>query len=323
MSYRLRFVARLFGYADAASFPWGQLRYDQVLAVRSHLVESGRKPATVNACLCALVGVAREAWQLGQLDGDELARIRSVPRERGERLPPGRVVGRDEVAALLGACRSDARGVAGARDAAVLALLFGAGLRRCEPCRPSLDAYRAQTGELRVVGKGGRERRVYLAAGAAEALGAWLVVRGPAPGPLVVALDRYNQVARPLRALTPSSVDSIVRRRSAAAELSGFSTHDARRSYITSRTGARRGRVHGAAARRARRPEDDAALRPPRRRRGAQGGRARRSALLTSQPKMFWPQNRPALNPGVGHLALESCGLCRRGARWPCCQADP
>lgn len=234
MAYRLRFVARLFGHADASGFAWAQLNYAQVVSVRGHLVESGRAPATVNATLCALVGVAREAWKLGHLSADELARIRSVPRARGSRLPPGRVVGREEVAALLGACRADARGVAGARDAAVLALLFGAGLRRCEPCRPSLDAYSSSTGELRVVGKGGRERRIYLAGGTAAALDAWITVRGRAPGPLVVALDRSNRLARPLRGLTPSSVDAIVRRRSADAGLSGFTTHDARRTFITS-----------------------------------------------------------------------------------------
>jgi integrase len=233
MAYRLRFVARLFGHADASAFPWAQIRYEHLVAVRSYLVESGRAPATVNAALCAMVGVAREAWRLGLLGSDELERVRSVTRARGERLASGRVVGRDEIAALLGSCRRDARGVAGTRDAAVLALLFGAGLRRCEPCRPSLEAYSPQTGELRVIGKGSKERRVYLAGGAAEAVRAWVAVRGSLPGPLVLALDRHGQVARPSRALTPSAVDAIVRRRAVAAGVRSFSTHDARRTFIT------------------------------------------------------------------------------------------
>jgi integrase len=233
MAYRLRFVARLFGHADPSGFAWSKLNYAQVVSVRGHLVESGRAPATVNATLCALVGVAREAWKLGQLSAEEFARIRSVQRARGARLPPGRVVGRDEVAALLGACKADPRGLCGARDAAVLALLFGAGLRRCEPCRPEVGAYSAETGELRVVGKGGRERRVYLAGGARAALDVWVCARGRAPGPLVAALDRRNRLARPLRGLTPSAVDAIVRRRASAAGVSGFSTHDARRTFIT------------------------------------------------------------------------------------------
>jgi site-specific recombinase XerD len=115
----------------------------------------------------------------------------------------------------------------------VLALLFGAGLRRCEPCRPSLAAYCSETGALRVVGKGGRERRAFLAGGAAAALDEWLRARGRAPGPLIAALDRYGQLARPLRGLTPSAVDAVVRRRAAEAGVSGFTTHDARRTFMT------------------------------------------------------------------------------------------
>lgn len=233
MSYRLRFIARLFGYPDAASFPWPQLRYEHVLAVRSYLVESGRAPATINASLSALLGVARQAWTLGLLGADEYERLRSIARARGSRLPAGRVVEREEIAALLGACKTDVRGVSGALDAAVLALLFGAGLRRCEPCRPPLGGYCPKTGELRVIGKGGRERRLFIDGGTAEAVNAWVTVRGHAPGPLVLALDKHGHVARPLRGLTPSAVDAIVRRRAAEAGLSGFTTHDARRTFIT------------------------------------------------------------------------------------------
>lgn len=233
MFYRLRFIARLFGYPDLANFPWHQLRYEHALAVRSHFAETGRAPATINAALSAVVGVAREAWRLGLLDIDELERVRSVERARGSRLPSGRVIGRAETAALLDVCKADVRGVSGSRDAAVLALLFGAGLRRCEPCRPSLDAYSPKTGELRVIGKGGRERRLFLASGARAALQSWLANRGREPGPLLIALDRYGHVAQPTRALTPSAVDAIVRRRAAEAGVSGFSTHDARRTFIT------------------------------------------------------------------------------------------
>lgn len=233
MAYRLRFIARLFGYPDAQSFPWPQLRYEHVLAVRGYFVESGRAPATVNAALSAMLGVARQAWTLGMLGADEYERLRSVTRARGARLPPGRVVGREEIAALLAVCKADMRGVAGPRDAAVIALLFGAGLRRCEPCRPSVGSYSRETGELRVIGKGGRERRLFIAGGAAEAVNAWVSVRGSMPGPLVLALDKHGHVARPARGLTPSAVEAIVRRRAAAAGLSGFTTHDARRTFIT------------------------------------------------------------------------------------------
>jgi integrase len=233
MYYRLRFIARLFGYQDSISFPWAELRYEHMLAVRSYFMELERAPSTVNGALNAMSGVAKQAWMLGMLSADEYQRIRSVTRAKGVRLPPGRMIEREEIKALLDVCKRDPRRTLGARDAAVIALLFGAGLRRCEPCRPAVNSYDAATGELRVIGKGNKERRLFLAGGAAAAIDAWIEIRGRAPGLLILALNRHLQIAEPRQGLTPSSIDVILRRRASEAGLAHLSTHDARRTFIT------------------------------------------------------------------------------------------
>jgi site-specific recombinase XerC len=57
---------------------------------------------------------------------------------------------------------------AGARDAALVALLVAGGLRRSEAAALDLDDYDPETGALKVWGKGGKERVACLTGRAAE-----------------------------------------------------------------------------------------------------------------------------------------------------------
>ena len=142
MRHRLETVAQLAGTeSEIDSFDWSSMRYEHVVAIRSRLSESGLSPASVNATLCAVRGVAREAWNLGLMSTDDYTRINGVKGLRGSRLPSGRMLSPGEIGALFHACRAD-KTAAGRRDAAILGLLLGAGLRRAE-CRST------EAGELR------------------------------------------------------------------------------------------------------------------------------------------------------------------------------
>jgi site-specific recombinase XerD len=118
------------GLADSMSVDWSRVRYQHSQAVRARLAET-YAPATANKMLAALRGVLREAWRLGDMTADDFQRASDLATVRGETLPAGRALGAGELAALMGACAKDA-GPAGARDAALLALLYGGGLRRSE-----------------------------------------------------------------------------------------------------------------------------------------------------------------------------------------------
>ncbi|MCP4467661.1 MAG: hypothetical protein GY813_13035 [Halieaceae bacterium] len=61
------------GTPDATVMPWSQLRYQHTAAIRATLAER-YAPSTANKHLAALRGVLREAWRLGQLDGDDYHR---------------------------------------------------------------------------------------------------------------------------------------------------------------------------------------------------------------------------------------------------------
>jgi integrase/recombinase XerC len=91
-----------------------------------------------------------------------------------QRLP--RAVPVDEAFAIVGA--PDPEKVLGARDRAMLEVLYGAGLRVSELCGLSLSSLDRSSGLVRVLGKGKKERLCPLNELALEAVDAWLEVRG-------------------------------------------------------------------------------------------------------------------------------------------------
>jgi site-specific recombinase XerD len=88
------------------------------------------------------------------------------------------------------------------------------------------------SGALTIRGKGNKQRLAYLAAGAQAALDDWLQVRGDAPGPLFWPIHRSGRLGPPRR-LSAQAVLYLVRRRADAADVSAFSPHDLRRSFIS------------------------------------------------------------------------------------------
>jgi site-specific recombinase XerC len=180
--------------------PWHCLRYPHVQAVRTALTETisrqtGRplSPATINKTLSALRGVLKEAWRLGLMSAEDLARATDVEPVRGSRPLKGRALELHEVAALFHACMRD-QTAAGPRDAVILALGVGAGLRRAEIAGLDLADVDVDGEIVRVLGKGRKVREVPIKGGTLEAIRAWLACRGPGAGPLVCPVRKGGRV---------------------------------------------------------------------------------------------------------------------------------
>jgi len=213
----------------AETLPWHGLRYQHVQALRARLLEHYAAPASVNKALSALRSVLREAFQLGLIGGDDYARAAGVRNVRGTRLPTGRALGDAEVAALLGACTGLA--TVQVRNAALLAVLLGTGLRRGEVVALDVEAYHVPTGALRVLGKGDKERFCYVTNEPRTYLGRWLAVRGDASGPLFLPITKGGTIVH--RRLSDQAVFLLLRRLAKRAGVEGFSPHDARRTFIS------------------------------------------------------------------------------------------
>ena len=142
--------------------------------------------------------------------------VRDIPVDAGE------------IQALFASLGDDP---ASARDAAILSVLYGGGLRRSEAVALQVDDYDGATGALTVRhGKGDAARQVWATNGGKEALDAWLRVRGTAPGALLQPVNKGGRIER--RAMSAQAVMMRLRSIADRAGVRRFSPHDLRRSFV-------------------------------------------------------------------------------------------
>jgi site-specific recombinase XerD len=230
MSHALNTIAGMMG-TDANNFEWGSIRYKNVTEIKSKLLETKFKSATVNKNLAALRGVLRVAWQLGQMSADDYALAVSVRGVKGETLPAGRALSAGELSALLNICEAD-QSAAGARDAAIVCLLYSCGLRRSELVALDFADYDAESDCLKIRhAKGNKARIAYIQGGAVDALKDWLSIRGDAPGAMFTPIV-WNGAVK-MRRLSDAAIYKILVKRGEQAGINSFSPHDLRRSFIS------------------------------------------------------------------------------------------
>jgi site-specific recombinase XerD len=216
--------------------PWHQLQYPHLAGLRRRLIAGdwlpdGAKwsPGHVNKHLSALRGVLREAWRLGLMGAEDFQRAADVESVTGSREPAGRSIHGDEIRALLAACAAGP-GPLGIRDAAMIALLQSTGLRRDEVASALIERYDPAERALRVIGKGDKERTVYVHPQAVSYVDRWLVTVGSRRGPFFRPVDRWGNITA--RHLSARAVGQVISQRRQQARLRPTSTHDFRRTFI-------------------------------------------------------------------------------------------
>jgi integrase len=240
---------------------WTQIRAQEVTVIRSWLAGHYATP-TANKMLTALRGVLKEARRLvrraaqeAQAGAGDTARAMQIAlassalqdalgdaidaaktlagddtttqAERGRALTFG------EIMALMAVCTGDPS-PAGVRDAAIVALLRVAGLRRAEVAGLDVAAYDRTAERLTVTGKRNKTRAIPIEdPGARGALADWLHVRGATAGPLFTRIDRAagGQHTVTLDGLTDQAIYYILDERRQQAGLEPFTPHDLRRTF--------------------------------------------------------------------------------------------
>jgi integrase/recombinase XerC len=211
-----------------------RLRADDV---RRFLAEGHgrRSPATQGRKLASLRAFFRFLVREGALDADPST---GVPTPRAaRRLPHPLPV--DDCGSLMEPPAARRAGVAPdraeLRDRAMAELLYGAGLRVGELVALDVRDLDLHRGEVRVWGKGGKERVVPLPARSREALRAWLDLRrrpGVLAEPLFTALR--SRRGEPPRRLDARDVRRRLRRRALTAGIADrVHPHRLRHSYAT------------------------------------------------------------------------------------------
>jgi len=228
------------GRCDALSLDWSEVRFQHGAALRAVLAEK-YAPATANKMLAAWRGTLKAAWRLGILSSEDCGRAADLGSVRGETLPKGRALAGGELRALLSVCANDlykdaAPRPAGVRDAAVLCVLYGGGLRRSEIIGLDVADYDVQNGALTVRrGKGSKARLTYLPSGGQSRLNRWLDLRAqmglPFEGPLFPPIHRSGKIFE--GRMTDQAILALLQRRALGAGIRAFSPHDLRRTFIS------------------------------------------------------------------------------------------
>ncbi|MBD2472816.1 tyrosine-type recombinase/integrase [Nostoc sp. FACHB-145] len=230
MKHSLNLIAQLLtqNQADYLTLNWSGLRYKHTNYVRAALIKN-YSPATVNRILCALRGVLKSALLLELINPIDYAHAVDIKSLKVSQKGSGRVLSRDEIDALMHTCFSDLT-PNGFRDAALIALLRGAGLRRAEVVGLELkDFY--HHGEIKIHSSHRRvERTVYLSKSAHAIVNDWIEIRTPRDGPLLCQVNKSGRVVH--KRLTPQAVLFILHKRGEQAGIKPFSPHDLRRTFI-------------------------------------------------------------------------------------------
>lgn len=198
--------------------------------LRDWLRELGRRGLSGRSIarrLSAVRGFVRFAVREGWIAEDPSHGL--APPRVGRKLPRDRSSA--ELTSLL--ARSEVQGARGARDRAILAVLYGGGLRVSELCGLELTDLDRSAGLLKVLGKGERPRLVPLGEVGLDAVDAYLNARNASPKAKVKA-TRYLFCGPSGARLTRQAVWKIVRRAGQALGLgSELFPHALRHSFAS------------------------------------------------------------------------------------------
>lgn len=215
---------------------WTDLTRDDFRSYLRHLGRSGLERSTIQLRFSALRGLYRFLVRRGEIDRIPMRRL-SLPRLQ-KRLP--RFLQKQQVEVLLnaplstvatsgvGATAADGDGL---RDAALLEFIYSAGLRVSEVCRLHVEDLNMANREIRVRGKGRKERLLPVGQPAMDALALyWTAIQHPRLNhwPLFLARTGIPNAIRPL------TVQRRLKRHLASCGLAADITpHKLRHSFAT------------------------------------------------------------------------------------------
>lgn len=238
MRYVLQDAADRLGFEDLnlEDIDWHLLQPEHVVALVAALREDGYAPNTSSLYVNAIRGVMNEAWRMSLISQDHLLKMRSVKAAAGTRLGQGRNLRRTLIREMLDVCAADTR-PQGLRDAAVIGLLYGSGMRKSESVNLDLAQINFDQRSLRVIGKGNKELIKYAPDWAFAKLRAWLEFRreqlkeGEQDDTFLFnRIRRGSHITR--ERITKHAIYYIARQRGDQVGVK-IMPHDFRRSFIT------------------------------------------------------------------------------------------
>ncbi|WP_145155802.1 site-specific integrase [Pseudomonas oryzihabitans] len=240
MRYALAQVAAAVGFPEDEpldELPWEVLRDVHLGMARDVWTEQGLARNTIVLYMHAMRAMCNACFLSELISEKDMMRIKAVKLPRGKNMiGRGRFVELRYREQLIKNCLDDER-LQGVRDAALIAVLFGSGMRRAEAAVIRCEDLNLDEGYVDVVAKGNQRVRKYLAAWSLPFLEQWQAARYARlltrTGYLFSRISKAGKVGE--TALTGRSVYFLLRQRSEMAGLPFLvKPHDARRTVGTS-----------------------------------------------------------------------------------------
>lgn len=192
------------------------------------LVMEGKASSSVNRALSTIRGYYRYRMRFGGLSTDPGREVENLSSSR----PLPRFMFEDEMAQLIESI--DGAGFSDTRDRALFEVLYSTGCRASEIAGMTIDRVDFPRGLVRVVGKGSKERVVFLGRMASSALANYLVLRSMRLTRLKASDHRRVFINTKGTPLSVRGMEKIVEKRRIASNMKkAISPHAFRHSFAT------------------------------------------------------------------------------------------
>lgn len=219
-------AARVLGHGGIEQMEWA-IDYHQASIIRAGINQL--EPGWAKVVWTAVRQTTVTARSLRLIDADTASDILDIAPPRGSGDRRGRTPTDDEVALLLHAAAQDSA-LRGRRDAAVVALLAGTGVRRAEASALTVNDINVARGVITVrSGKGRRFRTIPAPQWSLDAIPDWLDQTG-VPGPLLRQVDRWGNLGG---RLSGHAIAEIVDRLCDSSGVERCGCHGLRRYAVT------------------------------------------------------------------------------------------
>ncbi len=201
-----------------------------IQSYRTLLISHKLSSSSVNLHLTALRRMAGEAAGNGLLSSEVAASVVQIHGVKRHGLRIGKWLTIQEAEQLMGA--PSATTLKGKRDRSILAILIGAGLRRKEVARLTVEHIQQREGRWIItdmLGKGGRIRSVPMPVFAKTALDAWLQAANLTSGRVFRAINKGGKISE--KGIGGQAVFEIVKEYSTQSGLTGITPHHLRRTF--------------------------------------------------------------------------------------------
>lgn len=214
---RLKGIALLYGEIELDKVPWTKMTHKDALYIAHELSrpfydEDGtrfeRRPTTIRGYMDAFRGACKQYWLANELSHENYLKIKEVKIKIGKRV---KTFERYDKQTVLSWCQAlDDNTFKGTRDATMIALLYGSGIRRAELAHLKIENIFFQKKRLRVLGKGDKERVVPVIPWAFEYLVRWIEEKRGDNDGYVFSKIEQNETTYDDKPLSPGSVSYLL-----------------------------------------------------------------------------------------------------------------